>query len=54
MALLRCDSPGATKQILHNLIEGIATTDPDARHSLEEFMVEVTDLADLGDAIMGL
>jgi hypothetical protein len=54
MALLRCDDPAAIKQILHNIIEGIATTDPDATHSPSEFTVEVSDLADLREIIRGL
>jgi hypothetical protein len=53
-ALLRCESTIATKQILRNLLEGIALADPDARHSVDEFIVEVTGLRDLQDAIRGL
>ena len=53
-ALLRCESPIATKQILRNLLEGIALADPDARHSVDEFIVEVIELRDLPDAIRGL
>jgi hypothetical protein len=54
MALLCCDNAIVTKQILHNIIEGIAAADPDATRSLDEFTVEVTNLADLGEIILGL
>ena len=54
MALLRCDNPVATKQILHNILEGIVTTDPEATRSPGEFTVEVSDLADLREIILGL